>query len=105
VPPQRFLRENQLAVNRDLEEAAGRLHQADFDVGKGLFQLSRQTGGSRMVVSDNAILDNHMHDVEHLATWANGEPPRIVAATIGEAKGSAGCDAAPCQPVFPGISI
>jgi hypothetical protein len=60
-----FLGEHQLAVDRHLEKTSGRLDQADLGFGKGLFQLSRQTGGSRLVVSDNAILDRHMHSRDH----------------------------------------
>jgi hypothetical protein len=62
VPPHGLLGKQYLPVNGYLEKPAGCLDQADFSFRKGLFQLSRQTGGSRLVVSDNAILDRHMHN-------------------------------------------
>ena len=57
VAPEGLLREHQLAVHRHLEDAAGGGHQPDLGVGKRLLQLSRQTGGSGLVVSDDAVLD------------------------------------------------
>jgi hypothetical protein len=61
VAPEGLLGENQLAFHRDFEDAARRRDQPDVGVGDLLFQLSRQTGGSRLVVSDDAVFDNHAH--------------------------------------------
>jgi hypothetical protein len=58
----RFLGEHERAVDGHLEESAGRLEQPDFGIRKGLLELSRQTGGSWLVVSDDAVQDRHMHD-------------------------------------------
>lgn len=56
-----FFGEDQLPVDGYLEQAAGGLDETDLRIGKGLFQLSRQTGSPGFVVSDNAVLDRHMH--------------------------------------------
>ena len=61
MTPGRLLREHEIAVNRHLEYPTGRLDQPDLGVRIGLLQLGRQTGGSGLVVSDNAILDRHLH--------------------------------------------
>jgi hypothetical protein len=61
MPAEGLLGEHQLAVHGDLEDAAGRRDQPDFGVGYLLFQLSRQTGGSRLVVSDDAVFDDDAH--------------------------------------------
>jgi hypothetical protein len=61
VSAEGLLGEHQLAVHGDLEDAAGGRDQPDFGVGMVLFQLSRQTGGSRLVVSDDAVFDDHAH--------------------------------------------
>jgi hypothetical protein len=63
VPAEGLLGEHQLAVHGDLEDAAGGRDQPDLGVGYVLFQLSRQTGGSRLVVSDDAVLDDHAHEL------------------------------------------
>jgi hypothetical protein len=61
VPAERLLGKDQVAVHCDLEDAAGGRDQPDLGVGYVLLQLSRQTGGSRLVVSDDAVLDDHAH--------------------------------------------
>jgi hypothetical protein len=58
----RFLGEHECAVDGHLEESARRLEQPDLGIRKGLLELSCQTGGSWLVVSDNAVLDHHLHD-------------------------------------------
>ncbi len=96
VPPERLLGEDQLAVHRDLEHAARRRDQPDVGVGEGLLQLSRQTGGSGLVVSDDAVLDDHAH--RRRPSRYGAGPPRIVVRPRSDAKGdAAGCDGAPCQ--------
>jgi hypothetical protein len=50
------LREEQLAVEADVEDAAAPLDQRGGDAGR-LFDLGRQTGGARTVVSDDAVFD------------------------------------------------
>jgi hypothetical protein len=56
-----LLGEDQLAINHDFEQAAGGLHQTHLDLGERLLQFSRQTGSSGLVISNNAVLDGHMH--------------------------------------------
>lgn len=79
VPPQRLLGEHELAVDGNLKESPGRLHQPDLGIGVGLLQLGRQTGGPGSIVSDNAVLDNHMHGATPGREVEEG-PPRIVVA-------------------------
>ena len=61
VAAERLLGKDEIAVHRDLEDAPGRRHQADIGLRVGLLQLSRQTGGSGLVVSDDAVLDHDAH--------------------------------------------
>jgi len=56
-----LLREHELAVHRHLEDPSRRLGQADLGLGEGLTDLRRQTGGARLVVSDDAVFDRHPH--------------------------------------------
>jgi hypothetical protein len=58
-----LLGENTLAVRLDLEHAAGGLDELDFRMSKRVANLGRQTGGPRLVVSDDAVLDRHLHVV------------------------------------------
>jgi hypothetical protein len=62
MPADRLLGKHQLSIHGHLEQTSGRLHQTHLCVGKHLLQLSRQTGGSGLVVSNNAILNRHEHD-------------------------------------------
>jgi hypothetical protein len=62
VPAKRPLGEHQPAVHGHLEHPAGGGDEADVAVGKLLPELSRQTGGSRLVVSDDAVFDDGVHD-------------------------------------------
>jgi hypothetical protein len=57
VASERLLGENEAAVNRHVEHPARGLHGADLGIGKGLFQLSRQTGGSGLIISNDAVSD------------------------------------------------
>jgi hypothetical protein len=50
------------AVHCDLENATRGSHQLDLHIGKLPLQLSRQTGGSGLVVSDDAVFDADMHE-------------------------------------------
>src|SRR5207253_1791034 len=52
-----FLRVDQLAIGRDLEDAALRLDQLDPGVRKLAFDLGLQPGGAREVVSHPAVFD------------------------------------------------
>jgi len=61
VPAEPKLRKNQVAVDADLERAAGALNELDGRFGINLANLSRQTGGSRFVVSDDAVLNSDLH--------------------------------------------
>lgn len=74
MPAARLLGKDQLAVHRDLEQAAGGLDQLNFRLRVRLLQLSRQTGGSGLVVSNNAVLDCYMHVAGRL-TQSGTEPP------------------------------
>jgi len=70
VTAERALRKDEIAVHRYLEHPAGRRHQADLRFREQLLQLSRQTGGSRLVISDDTILDYDAH--AHLLTGGQG---------------------------------
>ena len=61
MTPDRLLGEDEIAIHRHLEYPTGRLDKADLGIRVGLLQLGRQTGSPRFVVSDNAILDHHLH--------------------------------------------
>jgi hypothetical protein len=63
VAPQLFLGEYQPAVHFHLEYAARGLDQVHVRIGKRLSDLGRQTGGPRLVVSDDAVLDRDAHAV------------------------------------------
>jgi hypothetical protein len=82
MPPAGLLGEDQLPVHFDLEHPARRWDEAHVRVREGLLQLGRQTGGPRLVVSDDAILDRHLHE----CISDRVVPPRIVAVPWGEAK-------------------
>jgi hypothetical protein len=77
VTAEGFLGEHEVAVHGDLEDAAGGRNQPDLGVGYVLLQLSRQTGGSRLVVSDDAVFDDHAHA---RLLWIGGGTVGIVAA-------------------------
>jgi len=62
VPPERLLGEDAPAVDLNLEHPARGLDQLDLGLGIRLANLSRQTGGSRLVVSNDAVFDCHAHD-------------------------------------------
>jgi hypothetical protein len=49
------------AVLLDLEAAAGRRDEGDVGARKGAPDLGRQTDGSRLVISDRAVLDRDAH--------------------------------------------
>jgi hypothetical protein len=61
MPAGGFLGKDQLSIHGYLEQTSGRLHQAHLCIREHLFQLSRQTGGSGLVVSNNAVLNRHIH--------------------------------------------
>jgi len=61
VPPERLLRKHPAPVDLDFEHAARGLDELHLRLGVGLANLSRQTGGSRFVVSDYAVLDGDPH--------------------------------------------
>jgi hypothetical protein len=82
MPPAGLLGEDQLPVHRDLEHATRGWDEAYVRVREGLLQLGRQTGGPRLVVSDDAILDRHLHE----CLSDRVVPPRIVVVPWGEAK-------------------
>jgi hypothetical protein len=61
VPPSLVLRKHQVAIDRDIEYAPGRLYQAHFGLRVLLPDLGRQTDGPWLVVSGDAVLDAHAH--------------------------------------------
>jgi hypothetical protein len=61
MPAKRPLGEHQAAIDRHFEHPAGRGDQAHVGIGPRLLELGRQTGGSRLVVSDNAVFDDGAH--------------------------------------------
>ena len=61
VPPHGLLGEDPAPIHFHLEHTAGRLDQFHVGVRVGLADLGRQTGGPRLVVSDDAVLDRHAH--------------------------------------------
>lgn len=61
VPAHRRLREHHDAIHGDVEHAAGGADHFDLDTGEFLLQLSRQTGGSGLIVSNDAEFDADMH--------------------------------------------
>jgi len=63
VASQRLLGENATTVDLHFEHAARRLDQLYVGVGVGLADFGRQTGGSGLVVSDDAVFDRNAHAV------------------------------------------
>jgi hypothetical protein len=63
--PELLLREHELAVDGDLENAAATLLQDRLDPCL-LLDVGRQTGGTGQVVSDDAVLDDDFHS---LSPW------------------------------------
>ena len=63
VAPLRLLGENATPVNLNFEHPAGRLDQLHVGLGVGLADFGRQTGGPRLVVSDDAVFDRNAHAV------------------------------------------
>jgi len=63
VPAQGLFREDAATIHFHLEHAARRLDQLHVGMGIGLADLGRQTGGPRLVVSDDAVFDGDTHDV------------------------------------------
>jgi hypothetical protein len=87
VAPRRLFGEHELAVHGHFEESAGSLEQPDFRIRKGLLELSRQTGGFWLVVSNNAILNGHVH-VAADSYGVQSITPRIVVPGVEDAKGT-----------------
>jgi len=56
----RFL-ENRLPIESDFETTPARWNQLDVPVGPSVPELSRQTGGSRLIVSKSAVFDADFH--------------------------------------------
>jgi hypothetical protein len=74
VTPERLLREDEVAVDRHLEDAAARLDELDVTVIETQLrsQLGRQTGGPLFVSSDDAVFDRNLHSDHrtHLRRYA-----------------------------------
>ena len=63
MPAKFELRENEIPIDGHLEGARRRFDQTHVGTGVVIAKLSRQTGGSRFVVSDDAVLDGDNHAV------------------------------------------
>ena len=72
-PPFLLLREDELAVDDDVEHAAAALHERDLDAAR-LADLSRQTGGSGEIASLLAVRDLHFHRALLASGVGPGEP-------------------------------
>jgi hypothetical protein len=69
VPPRLLLREDEDAVALHVEDAAASLEKVDLRVGVARADLGSQTGGPRLVVSDDAISDRDVH-VRFGGSWS-----------------------------------
>jgi hypothetical protein len=87
VPSGGLLGEYDGTVDRHLEETARGLEQSNFSIRIRLLELSRQTGGSGLVVSDNTVLDHDTHKATRLRVRST--TARIVVAMRRDAKGIA----------------
>jgi OmpA family protein/thrombospondin type 3 repeat protein len=97
VPAKRLLGEKQLVVDGDLKYTTGRRNQLHVDAWNPVPQLSRQTDGSRLVVSNDAVFDANTH--ERRLSCMSDPLRRIVAILFRAAK------PAPCQSALRGVSI
>jgi hypothetical protein len=61
VPPHGLFGEDPAPIDVNFEHAAGRLDQLHVGVRVDLPDFGRQTGGPRLVVSDDAVFDGHAH--------------------------------------------
>ncbi len=61
VPPQLLLGEHEPAVDAHLESTSSALDEPHFRVGVVRLDLRRQTGGSRLVVSNDAVFNGYAH--------------------------------------------
>lgn len=61
VAPDRLLGEDPTSIHFHLEHATGGLDQLHIGVRVNLADLGRQTGGPRLVVSDDAVFDRDSH--------------------------------------------
>jgi len=70
VATESLLREQQLAVHAHLEDATGGLLELVLGIGPSLLQLGHQTGGSGLVVSNDAIFNAYAHGRD--GRWEGG---------------------------------
>lgn len=61
VPSLDFLREHTAPVDLHFEYPTGGLDQFELGLRMRLAYLGRQTGGPRLVVSNDAVFDRHAH--------------------------------------------
>jgi hypothetical protein len=64
VPAQPPFGEQQVAVETHLEHTTRGLLELYLHLRKGLVQLGRQTGGPRLIVSNDAVFDRDAHRAE-----------------------------------------
>jgi hypothetical protein len=53
--------EDRSTIHQDLESSAARRNQLEFGGRVEISELSRQTGSSRLVVSNRAVFDSDIH--------------------------------------------
>lgn len=61
VTPQLGLFEDRPVIDHHFESSLSRRNHGDIGVGPALSELSRQTGGSWLVVSECAVFDRDLH--------------------------------------------
>src|SRR2546426_12801243 len=61
VASERLVGKNEAPVHRHVEHPARGFNETNLSIGNGVFQLSRQTGGSGLIVSNDAVLDRDEH--------------------------------------------
>jgi hypothetical protein len=71
VPPQPEFGEDERPGSGDFKCTTRTLHQLDFGVRVFLSDLSRQTGGPRLVVSSHAVLNSDLHHGSRLVQAAS----------------------------------
>jgi len=108
VSPQPLLGEDERAVHCHLEYPSGRIEEFDGRIGIRLLDLGHQTGGSRSVVSDDAVLDGHPHETSSglvnntRITALPGQVPGKLAVILEEGNFLAG---APVKPLAHGPDV
>jgi hypothetical protein len=61
MPAQLGFLEDWLAIHQHFESTSPRRDHLDLRAGEALLDLRRQTGGARLVVSNDAVFDADLH--------------------------------------------